>query len=166
MTRRRLDLFDLLPGVWDESTELHGVIWTQIRSVLADEQPLNQSERRVLLELLKRLERKREARRYLGFKLQRSRFSKRNAAIADDYVERIARNQARKMAQDAIRLKHKIGHKALQKITDSGRALGAARARLLARRLVECAARGESVTITNKKQLRALLAGDPLNNRK
>lgn len=130
--KRRLDKFDLLPGVWDETADLHSMIWTQIRSALAAGEPLNRSEQLVVLELLKRLERKREARRLLGFKIQRSKHAERNAEIADEYVDRAA-GQTRAAAEDAIMLKHNIGHKALQKITDSGAALSRARGRLLVR---------------------------------
>jgi hypothetical protein len=121
----------LFPAVWDETAEINSMIWMQIRSALAAGEPLNRSERLVLLELLKRLERKREGRRHLGFKLQRSKHSVRNAAVADDYVEGVAAKQPRAATESAIMLKHKIGAKALQKITDSGAALGRARVRSL-----------------------------------
>jgi hypothetical protein len=142
--KRRLENFDLLPAVWDETAELHRAIWMQIRSALAASEPLNKSECLVLIKLLKRLEGKREARRHLGFTLQRSKHSQRNAEIADDYIEGRAAKQPRAATESAIMRKHKIGPKALQKITDSGEALGRARGRALPR----------------------LLAGNPPNNRK
>jgi hypothetical protein len=142
--KRRLDKFDLLPAVWDETAEMHSTMWTQIDAALAAGE-LNRSERRVLLELRKRLKRNREARRLLGFTLQRSKHSERNAAIADDYVEgREEKGQSAAAVQSDIMRNHKIGPKALQKITDSGEALGRARGRALPRRL----------------------AGNPPNNRK
>jgi hypothetical protein len=133
--KRHLSEFHLLPGVWDESAEIHRMIWMQIRSALAAGEPLIRSERIVVLELLKRLERKPEARRLLGFKLQRSKLSQRNAAIADDYVKERDAGKLPAAAQSTIMRRYKVGPKALQKITDSGAALGRARSRALPRRL-------------------------------
>ena len=162
----RLDFFHLLPGVWDETAEVHGVIGMQLRVTLAAGKPLNSGERLVLLELLQRLRGSREARRALGFKIQRSRTWQRNAQIADEYVALKASGLSRAKAESMIMSKHQVGAKALQKITDSRALLSRARGRLVVRRWAERAARGEQIEITNAGQLKALLAGDPPNFRK
>ena len=137
-----LDLFATLPNVWKSATGLHDVVWSQIRRAIDSGRALNESERTVLLVLLKRLdalktrddEASRKALKHLGFK-PGAPTALRNRRIADLWVEQtkiLGKSNAKAEAY-VMRREPEATPAVLRKIIQNGKLVGAARVRMFAK---------------------------------
>jgi hypothetical protein len=132
----RLDLFHLLPGVWQDCA-FGASVWTQIAAQLKSGGNLNESERAVLAELLKRIKDRPEARKALGIR-PRSRTAERNEAIADHYVQLREQGKSPTAAATAtIKTFPNVGPRAIRGVLESGEILAGARGRVLATHLAK-----------------------------
>jgi hypothetical protein len=126
----RLNFFHLLTGVWQDGA-FGASIWAQIATQLKNGGNLNESERAVLAELLKRMQDRPAARKALGIR-PRSRTAERNDVIVDHYMHLRAQGKSAKVATSAtIKKFPNVGARAIRGVLESGELLARARGRVL-----------------------------------
>jgi hypothetical protein len=150
-TPRADGAFYLLPGVWEEG-EFYDMVWTQVRRQLECGGELNQSERRVLLELLNRIASRPAARKALGIR-GRPRTAERNERMADLFIRlHMIEGQSRDAAAAAVMRAHPtVGEATVRAVLESNRWLAPARTRLVVTYMVNNEITDSSVTVLLKR---------------